>query len=81
MPRRTKAKLTIIAEYADETKRIKTHDEYKVIFETYRTLIELRMENYLTFRSLRIVNEATKRILFEYKDYRYIEKQNYEINL
>lgn len=78
MPRRTRHKLTIIAEYAEETKIMKISDEYEKINEFFTDLIKLRIGNYLTFRSIRLVNEATKRVLFEYKDYRYIERKNYE---
>lgn len=78
MTRRIKPKLAVIAQYADEDKVLKLQDDYEVMFQFFVDLISLRVDGLLSFRSLRLVNLATKRVLFEYKDYRYIAKQNYE---
>lgn len=73
-----RTKLQVIACYPDGDAVLKQFNYFDEASTFFATLIDFRLRNYMSFRSLRLVDPATKRVFFEYKDYRYIEKQSFE---
>lgn len=68
----------IIAFYPDGDKVLCQRSSYAEIYDTFRDLVDFRLRSYMTFRSIKLVHPATHRVLCEYRDFRYIEKQDFE---
>lgn len=73
-----KTRLQIVACYPDGDVILKQFCFFDEASGFFSTLVDFRLRNYMSFRSLRLIDPATKRVFCEYKDYRYIEKQSFE---
>lgn len=68
----------IIASYPDGDKILCQRSSYVEIYDTFRDLVDFRLRSYMSFRCIKLVHPATHRVFCEYRDYRYIEKQDFE---
>lgn len=68
----------IIASYPDGDKVLCQRSSYSEIYDTFRDLVDFRLRSYMSFRSIKLVHPATHRVFCEYRDFRYIEKQDFE---
>lgn len=68
----------IIASYPDGDEVLCQRSSYAEIYDTFRDLVDFRLRSYMSFRSIKIVHPATHRVFCEYRDFRYIEKQDFE---
>lgn len=69
----------VIASYPDGDKILcHQRSSYAEIYDTFRDLVDFRLRSYMSFRSLKLVHTATHRVFCEYRDFRYIEKQDFE---
>lgn len=68
----------IIASYPDGDKVLCQRSSYAEIYDTFRDLVDFRLRSYMSFRSIKLVHPATHRVFCEYRDFRYIEKHDFE---
>lgn len=68
----------IIASYPDGDKILCQRSSYAEIYDTFRDLVDFRLRSYMKFRSIKLVHSATHRVFCEYRDFRYIEKQDFD---
>lgn len=79
MSRKLKHTYRIIASYPDGDKTLKIVSDFETAFRYYSDIVELRVFNYMSFRGVRLVSgNSVTRVLFEFKDYRYIQTYHNE---
>lgn len=76
MPRSQKyrSRYQLIAQYSDGDHCLCVRSDIDGVFQLFSDIVQFRLHGYMTFRSLRLVNPSTHRVLCEYRDYRYLEQ-------
>ena len=76
MPRSAKyhPRYDIVASYSDGDYLLSFRSSFDDACALFNEIVSFRLRGYMTFRSVRLCVPSTKRVLCEYKDYRYLEQ-------